>query len=117
MCDLAGVRLTDERGRIGPDATGGSEHEPRVCGDDAWFGFHRTRRSGRSSRDTYLSSPYSLCIAALGGARQGVSGVGMIHFGLVYSFEGDRADNVFRETIEEVALAEQVGIESAFISE
>jgi len=41
----------------------------------------------------------------------------MIHFGLVYSFEGDRAANVFRETIEEVALAEQVGIESVFISE
>jgi alkanesulfonate monooxygenase SsuD/methylene tetrahydromethanopterin reductase-like flavin-dependent oxidoreductase (luciferase family) len=41
----------------------------------------------------------------------------MIHFGLVYSFEGDGTDNVFREAIEEVALAEQVGIESAFVSE
>jgi probable F420-dependent oxidoreductase len=41
----------------------------------------------------------------------------MIHFGLVYSFEGDRAANVFYEAIEEVLLAEQIGIESAFISE
>lgn len=41
----------------------------------------------------------------------------MIHFGLVYSFEGVHADQVFRETIEEVTLAEQVGIESVFVSE
>lgn len=41
----------------------------------------------------------------------------MIHFGLVYSFEGDRAANVFHEAIDEVLLAEQVGIESVFISE
>lgn len=44
----------------------------------------------------------------------------MIHFGLVYSIEGgagDRSEVVFREAIEEVVLAEQVGLDSAFISE
>jgi probable F420-dependent oxidoreductase len=41
----------------------------------------------------------------------------MIHFGLVYSFEGDRAAKVFHETIEEVVLAEKIGIESVFVSE
>ena len=44
----------------------------------------------------------------------------MIHFGLVYSIEGgsgDRSDVVFREAVEEIVLAEQLGLESAFISE
>jgi alkanesulfonate monooxygenase SsuD/methylene tetrahydromethanopterin reductase-like flavin-dependent oxidoreductase (luciferase family) len=44
----------------------------------------------------------------------------MIHFGLVYSIEGgagDQSDVVFREAVEEIVLAEQVGLDSAFISE
>jgi alkanesulfonate monooxygenase SsuD/methylene tetrahydromethanopterin reductase-like flavin-dependent oxidoreductase (luciferase family) len=44
----------------------------------------------------------------------------VIHFGLVYSIEGgsgDRSDVVFREAVEEIVLAEQLGLESAFISE
>jgi alkanesulfonate monooxygenase SsuD/methylene tetrahydromethanopterin reductase-like flavin-dependent oxidoreductase (luciferase family) len=44
----------------------------------------------------------------------------LMHFGLVYSIEGgagDRADQVFREALEEVALAESLGFDSVFISE
>jgi alkanesulfonate monooxygenase SsuD/methylene tetrahydromethanopterin reductase-like flavin-dependent oxidoreductase (luciferase family) len=44
----------------------------------------------------------------------------MTHFGLVYSIEGgagDRSDTVFREAVEEIVLAEEVGLDSALISE
>jgi alkanesulfonate monooxygenase SsuD/methylene tetrahydromethanopterin reductase-like flavin-dependent oxidoreductase (luciferase family) len=44
----------------------------------------------------------------------------MFQTGLVYSIEGgggDRADQVFRDTLEEVLLAEKLGFESVFISE
>src|ERR1700752_4391155 len=43
-----------------------------------------------------------------------------MRFGVVYSIEGgggDRADQVFREAIEEITLAETIGIDSAFLSE
>ncbi len=43
-----------------------------------------------------------------------------MRFGVVYSIEGgggDRADQVFRDAVEEIGLAERIGLESAFISE
>lgn len=44
----------------------------------------------------------------------------MMRFGLVYSIEGgggDRADRVFREAVEAVALADDLGFDSVFVSE
>jgi alkanesulfonate monooxygenase SsuD/methylene tetrahydromethanopterin reductase-like flavin-dependent oxidoreductase (luciferase family) len=43
-----------------------------------------------------------------------------MQFGVVYSIEGgggDRSDQVFRDAVEEITLAERVGIDYAFISE
>ncbi len=43
-----------------------------------------------------------------------------MQFGVVYSIEGgggDRADQVFREAVEEITLAERIGLDCAFFSE
>ncbi len=43
-----------------------------------------------------------------------------MRFGLVYSIEGgagDRADQVFREAVEEIRAGEEIGLDSVFISE